>query len=502
MSSHLLLAIAVGLLVSIALERFLSPAPPQQIRPNSAWAMHAGLWLIAYALLLAITGRPFFACIGVSVFLLLLVTISNAKFRSLREPFLFQDFRYLTDAIRFPRLYLPFLGFAKGALLIMAVMLFLGGGFWLESYPASTLKLLQQSFAVFLLGALLILACSLRALHLSLSPLEDLQRYGFVTNLFLYWRASRPLPKIDASSKLFSYTPRSGKRLPDLIAVQSESFFDPRPLYAGIRHDVLAEFDRLNTDAIQHGLLKVPAWGANTVRSEFAFLSGLESRALGAHQFNPYEAILRGWRINTLARFLQEQGYRTICIHPYHASFYRRNSVFPLIGFDEFIDIKQFDGAERFGPYISDSSLSSKVIDVLGMGDGRPHFIFVITMENHGPLHFEKVSASDMTTLYTAVPPDHWSDLAVYLRHLRNADRMIGTLRQYGEARSAPFSLCWYGDHVPIMEGVYRDLDALPTDSNYVIWNNFGGASKGAVPQDLKLDELSSIWLRSCELLK
>jgi phosphoglycerol transferase MdoB-like AlkP superfamily enzyme len=273
-------------------------------------------------------------------------------------------------------------------------------------------------------------------------------------------------------------------------------------LYDGIEHNVLIEFDRLNTDAVQYGLLKVPAWGANTVRSEFAFLSGLEGCALGAHQFNPYEAILRGWRINTLARFLQEQGYRTVCIHPYHASFYRRNSVFPLMGFDEFVDIAQFDGAEHFGPYVSDFSVASKVIDVLGVSDGRPHFIFAITMENHGPLHFEKVSTSEIAALYSTSPPEHWSDLAVYLRHLRNADRMIGTLRQFGEARSEPLSLCWYGDHVPIMEGVYQDLEAPPTNSNYAIWNNFGSASKGAAPQDLKLNELSSIWLRSCELLK
>ena len=56
--------------------------------------LRAGLWLFAHALLT-------------------LVLVNNAKFTALSESFVFQDYEYFTDAIRHPRLYIPFLGWWK-----------------------------------------------------------------------------------------------------------------------------------------------------------------------------------------------------------------------------------------------------------------------------------------------------------------------------------------------------------------------------------------------------
>ena len=53
-------------------------------------------------------GRPIFATALLCAFFLLLVVVSNAKFKALREAFVFQDYEYFTDAIRHPRLYIPF----------------------------------------------------------------------------------------------------------------------------------------------------------------------------------------------------------------------------------------------------------------------------------------------------------------------------------------------------------------------------------------------------------
>jgi hypothetical protein len=76
-----------------------------------AWqgvALHGGLWLIMHVLLVVVLGRPWFAMAIGLAFLMLLVQVSNAKFHSLREAFVFQDFEYFTDAIRHPRLYIRF----------------------------------------------------------------------------------------------------------------------------------------------------------------------------------------------------------------------------------------------------------------------------------------------------------------------------------------------------------------------------------------------------------
>src|SRR5690606_11343782 len=61
-------------------------------------------------LALALLRRPYFAAANVLALQCVLVIVSNAKYRSLREPFVYPDFVFFTDAIRHPRLYLPFLG--------------------------------------------------------------------------------------------------------------------------------------------------------------------------------------------------------------------------------------------------------------------------------------------------------------------------------------------------------------------------------------------------------
>src|SRR5690606_4826345 len=125
--------------------------------------------------------------------------------------------------------------------------------------------------------------------------------------------------------------------LPDLVSVQSESFFDVRREFPEVQRSVLAQFDELCAQAVQYGELTVAARGANTVRSEFAFLSGVDVGTLGVHQFNPYRTLASSGKTATLPSYLRALGYRTVCIHPYHANFYRRDRVLPFLGFDEFI---------------------------------------------------------------------------------------------------------------------------------------------------------------------
>ena len=205
-----------------------------------------------------------------------------------------------------------------------------------------------------------------------------------------YWQQGRERPSLSSpfenaaptSASVLSGADSSGD-LPHLVSVQSESFFDARRISDGIRPEILAEFDRFKAEAVASGYLQVPAWGANTVRSEFSFLSGIENSALGVHRFNPYRAVCAGWSVATLASWLKQQGYRTICIHPYPASFYQRNRVFPLFGFDEFLDIKAFADVGRTGPYIGDLAVADKVASVLEQATG-PVFIHVITSGSGG----------------------------------------------------------------------------------------------------------------------
>jgi hypothetical protein len=489
-----LAASLAGLVLSVAIERWMTPRP-LLARPWASWALHGGLWLLADAILTLILGRPRFAAAAVSAFLLMLVLVNNAKVKALREPFVFQDYEYFTDAILHPRLYIPFLGWWKflgaAAGFVLAVTI----GLWGEAAPARRFAWSGQLGGIVVTFAgsmLLLLAGNRKTLPLIFEPVRDVCALGLLASLWRYAQEeSAPL----AVASPFGFLPagRPEGDLPHLVAVQSESFFDPRSLYPGIRPEVLAGFDRLRADSAAHGKLKVPAWGANTVRTEFAFLSGIGEDRLGVHRFNPYHAVAAGCDVPSLASCLKRLGYRTVCIHPYPASFYQRDRVYPRLDFDVFLDLRAFDDSMRLGPYIGDAAVADKIGTVLSEAHG-PVFIFAITMENHGPLHLERVAPSDIDELYTKPPPSGCDDLTIYLRHLRNADRMISKLRLTLEQCEHPANLCWFGDHVPIMPKVYEIFGAPHGEVEYVFW----AKRRAGCPEERRIHahDLALDWLR------
>ncbi len=492
--------VGLGLLLSFALEPAVQPRPlPCWRRPAAASALHVALWLLLFCFELAVFHRPWFAMAIVLAFQLFVVLVNNAKFHSLREPFIYQDFEYFLDALKHPRLYLPFLGKARAALAVAGFGAAFYGGLHFE--PALSASMPLAAFfgmvAALALGAGALLWWGSRQhLPVGFVPQEDLRQLGLLASLWRYAQEERrhhPLPAAQADMA----APAEGTPLPNLVVVQSESFFDARRLYAGIRPEVLQTFDALQASAVCQGQVEVAAWGANTVRTEFAFLSGLSAAALGVHRFNPYRKLARQG-VPTIAGQLRQLGYRTVCVHPYHASFYTRHLVYPQLGFDEFIDIESFRDVEKTGPYIGDVALAEKVCALLRQASSQPLFVFVITMENHGPLHLEKPQAQDVEQLYAQAPPAGCGDLTIYLRHLRNADRMAAMLRDQLQSMATPGWLCWYGDHVPILPQVYKAMQEPDGKTDYFVWRN--GVPGAGEKVELRVEELGDVVLAAMGL--
>jgi hypothetical protein len=440
-----------GVFVSLNLERLAHPRCPGLRRPLSALALHAGLLLLAWAGALLFVRRPAFALFLVLSGQLLTIQVNNAKYRALREPFLFSDFGIFSQAIRHPRLYLPFLGVGRAALVALVVAAALVFGWWVEA-PLSDFSVWCATAVI--VGASLLAIGGAMSPPPWLDPEKDVASRGLFVSISQYWMREKTTQPTRQT-----HLPAIGKpasNLPDIVVIQSESFFDARRLFTGVRRDLLSNFDSACADAAIHGRLTVPAWGANTMRPEFAFLTGIAPASIGIHQFNPYRRVTRQ-PLRALPAVLREAGYHTTCIHPHPAHFFRRDRAFPNLGFDRFLDIRDFRGAGKFGPYVSDEAVTEKLVHEL-CSEGRPSFYFVITMENHGPLHLEKVSRAEIASYYTSPPPAGCEDLTVYLRHLRNADRQLGRLRAFLACRTRPTLLCFYGEHLPSMPKVYDAL--------------------------------------------
>jgi phosphoglycerol transferase MdoB-like AlkP superfamily enzyme len=498
---QILLPFFIGLTLSIAIEQFLSPRPPLRGRAWRAWAIHIGIFAAFYAVEFAIFQRPYFVSAMVLIGVLLLVLVSNAKAHSLREPFIYQDFEYFLDAIKHPRLYLPFMGAWRAAAALVAFVAAIYFGLMFEppiTHIISTMTFLFICAALLIAAIALVMLANTDALAVTFAPIDDLKRLGLLAFLMRY-RAEeqKPIDVAALHSHFNKATSTQKENLPNIIVVQSESFFDARRIFAGIDPSVMHDWDKTIAHAAINGSVEVAAWGANTVRTEFAFLSGLDPQTLGVHRFNPYRKMaLQG--VPTLATFLKKLGYQTVCVHPYPASFYTRDHVFPKLGFDEFIDVKAFNDADKFGPYTGDIALGEKVKSVL-QDSTKPTFIFVITMENHGPLHWEKVTADESATLFNLPVPNACDELAVYVRHLRNANTMLGNLRAHLETTQTLSWLCWYGDHVPIMPSVYAALGEPDGATDFFIWSN----QKNQEPQSgttASIDNLAIMLLKCANL--
>lgn len=516
--SLLVLPMLAGLAASFALEQYALAGSVSSLRrqPAPALLLHTGTWFLLFSIVLLLVQRPWFAVFTVLAFQILVLLVNQAKYKSLLEPFIFQDFEYFTDAIKHPRLYLPFFGIGRT---IAATLGFTGAvliGLTLESPIAESLPLpllVPAWLGISLLGLLMVAQGLKHCPAISCDPAKDLYELGQAAFFWAYWRAEKePRPGLGYEHKTtpFHQPPpvKEASKLPDIVVVQSESFFDPRPLSDNIKPSVLEHFDQIKAEASHHGPLEVPAWGANTVRTECSFLSALSPEQLGIHRFNPYR-LLAKQSIPNLAAYLKQAGYRTLCVHPYPASFYLRDRVFPRLGFDHFMDIASFNAQQKSGQFIADLAVSDKISDLLNSTPGtanddasKPLFIFVITMENHGPLHLEQPDQADEQAFYQQTPAPGSSDLTVYLRHLKNADLMIKSLKDCLSARANDLDregvLCWYGDHVPIMATVY-ELFAKPDGlTDYFIWKTSSSFPPPMTQeQRLAINELAEVMLKT-----
>ncbi len=500
------LVVFLFILLSYIPELFLIvssvPTANKRLFATQSWlgkALHVLFIGLIFLCVFLLTHRPYFAMLVAIGTVCVLVIVSNAKYKTLREPLVFSDIVMFSQAFKHPRLYLPFLGIvpAISAPVIAGLAIFA-----IFKYEPVFVFSLETWVATATLIALCVVLIQWLALKLKLTqqPATDIKQHGLLASLLGYSiqaRAAKHRQKIEAvllSSSLARKKHQSGEAVSvdkptlvksyqeepnektNIVLIQSESFFDARRLHESIDPSILKGFDQFCDESRYHGKLNVPAWGANTMRTEFSVLTGVPSEKLGLYRFYPYQYLSKQ-TIPSLASYLSDQGYHCVCVHPHPASFFGRDRVFPKLGFDEFIDIESFDKNQTFGPYISDKAVTDKILEILNSNasknpNNKPLFIFAITMENHGPLHLEKTDDKDVATLYADTPPENHNDLTVYLRHLSNADSMLTDLRVALTKSEEESILCFYGDHVPSMPKIYETVSYEDETADYFIWQS------------------------------
>lgn len=443
-----------------------------------------------FMLLAAATARPVFAGVITLALSAGYAYADRAKLKVLAEPVVFTDVFQAFDIFRHPRLALPFphkgrvLTFAVSIIVFFVLLFQLEPAAWLLSLWPVLLVLGFVFLTVSAIGGRFCarVARSLRRFQPSGDPSRDTEIFGPLGTLLTYGiiargeRAQRQGAALPAGRPKFVSAPRLLPLARPIVVVQCESFFDARRLHPGINSQLLPNFDKCQRSGVQWGRLQVPCWGANTVRTEFAVLSGLAGEAVGFDRFNPYHRFA-GAPVNSLAWQLRAEGYRTVCVHPFDRTFYGRDRVMPNLGFDDFLGEEAFGGASRINGYVADIEVARKIAEIV-QESGPKVFVFAITMENHGP--WSTSSGRPIANLLPDVALSENDKVALerYLQSVRNADEMLGILVETLGTEHVKGLLAFYGDHLPAFRSAFAQFGLHDRRSDYFIWNQTRSAGQ------------------------
>jgi phosphoglycerol transferase MdoB-like AlkP superfamily enzyme len=241
---------------------------------------------------------------------------------------------------------------------------------------------------------------------------------------------------------------------PNIIAIMNEAFSDLSMVGEYNTNMDYLPFIRSLSENTTKGKLYVSVFGGATSDTEYEFLTG-NSMAVMPQNSVPYQQFITE-STDSLASTLKDQGYYNIAIHPYAPTGYKRDLVYPLLGFDEFLSMEDFDDPEYIRSYISDNESYQKIIEQYETkGTEQPLFIFNVTMQNHGGYSDENVFEEKDTVRLSDL--EGYKQVEQYLSLLKESDKAFQMLVDYFTKQEEHTVLLLFGDHQPVAFSQFHD---------------------------------------------
>ena len=322
---------------------------------------------------------------------------------------------------------------------------------------------------------------------------------GFVSNLS---KAELPKPREYSQEKIESIVAKyqavadlenvSRKSLEDgdinIILVLSESLADPLDLkedYPFKGDDPLPNFRKITAEC-PSGHLFSSTYAGGTANIEFEVYTGLSTYF---SQAVPYTQILPKVKaFPSVAEVMGSQGYLCTGMHSYFGSMYKRNIVYPVLGFHNFYDCDDYsyrdvESNAKNSQYITDAASYKQVIDQLNSTEQK-QFISLVTMQTHMP-YADRYS---VTSFKTESDKKH---IDQYMQTVNSADKALGEFITALEESGKKVVVCFFGDHLPwVYYGEDTDEDnPLKYTTPYFIYSNYERQEAE------KLDRISSNYL-------
>ena len=292
-------------------------------------------------------------------------------------------------------------------------------------------------------------------------------------------------------------------KMPTIITIMNESFADFSLLgELDTNIEVTPFIDSLKENTLR-GYALSSVFGAKTPNSEWEYMTG------NSMAFLPTGSVVYQQFIDdeptSMVSYLEGKGYTTVAMHPYYASGWSRNIVYPDLGFDEmkFMDTGDFDETELMRNYITDKQLYDKIIERFEQkGEDEDLFIMSITMQNHGGYK----DTYDNFTNDVMYKNGEYADADQYLSLIHQTDIATEELIHYFENVDEPVVIAFFGDHLPSLSAsFYKSLNGKGVSGltlsqlenlfsvPFFIWTNYE-TEEGEIPRT-SLNFLSTLVL-------
>lgn len=268
----------------------------------------------------------------------------------------------------------------------------------------------------------------------------------------------------------------------NVVMVLSESFSDPTRLKGfQLAQDPIPKTRQMMAQGTS-GNMMAQLLGGGTANMEFEMLTGQSIGLFAPQLSSPYQMLVPEYDTYPSAvGYFASHGHKPIAVHPYITSFYKRDQVYKIFGFQDFIHDTTMAEQDRIddSEFISDKSAFDEVQRQIEASD-QPLAVNLVTMQNHIPVD----SYHDPIPV-TGVEGEEANRIGNYARGLAHTDDALAEFLQGLKDSGEKTVVVFYGDHLP---GIYGTdvIDQNPGNGMYTtpffLWSS-EGTPKKVLPQ-------------------
>ena len=180
----------------------------------------------------------------------------------------------------------------------------------------------------------------------------------------------------------------------------------------------------------------------------------------------------------SVVKNFNENGYKTIAMHPYNRNMYRRETVYLNLGFQEYKSAENFKNNSKIdnSKYISDESAFNEVITEL-KSSLKPEFVHLVTMQNHMAYEEDAYDKKNFTVqAKNGGNQENSKMIQAYLEGISRSDDAMKKFISEIEKLNEKTIVVFWGDHWP---GIYGEMFEKELNKNDIrrtplfVYSNF-----------------------------